>query len=225
MICFLFQMTRGGSSSSSTRATFVTLSRALCSNGILALFGLSKMPDLSEPDPSLYNEQRKQEMIERFKIPRDSCMLRTLDLAIFYWLFFTWWLFVCLKVICSFEVYELVECYLGIPNLLVYYFLIYHLTFISLSSVFCSSNTVLVQQDSSSCVVLLLVNVVNLTCFLCSSLLYEHVPGHGQHHRRSHRLGLPQTNADGTNPLHTRHTCHCEHHAEGFALAYTYLII
>lgn len=35
-----------------------------------------------------------------------------------------------------------------------------------------------------------------------SSFLYEHVPGHGQHHRRSHRLGLPQTDADGADPLH-----------------------
>lgn len=78
LFIFVFQMSRGVTSSGSTRATFVTLSRAMCSNGILALFGLSKMPDLSKPDPSLYNEQRKEEMIERFKIPRDSCMLRGL---------------------------------------------------------------------------------------------------------------------------------------------------
>lgn len=51
--------------------------------------------------------------------------------------------------------------------------------------------------------------------FLSSSLLYEHVSGHGQHHRRSHRLGLPQTDADGPNSVHPRHARHQGHNGEG----------
>lgn len=61
--------------SMSTKATFVTLSRALCSNGIIALFGISKLPELSESGPSFPDNQKKAEMIERFKIPKDACML------------------------------------------------------------------------------------------------------------------------------------------------------
>ncbi|MED6294396.1 hypothetical protein CHARACLAT_020626, partial [Characodon lateralis] len=77
-------MTRGMKSSISTKATFVTLSRALCSNGIIALFGISKMPDLSESGPTFPNNQKREEMIERFKIPRDAspfCMNMYLDMV------------------------------------------------------------------------------------------------------------------------------------------------
>ncbi|KAK5610039.1 hypothetical protein CRENBAI_014318, partial [Crenichthys baileyi] len=77
-------MTRGMKSSISTKATFVTLSRALCSNGIIALFGISKMPELSESGPSFPNNQKREEMIERFKIPRDAspfCMNMYLDMV------------------------------------------------------------------------------------------------------------------------------------------------
>ncbi|XP_017279339.1 ATP-binding cassette sub-family A member 12 [Kryptolebias marmoratus] len=76
--------TKGMGSSTSTRSTFVTLSRALCSNGITALFGISKAPDLSDSGPSFSNEQQKEEMIERFKIPRDAspfCMNMYLDMV------------------------------------------------------------------------------------------------------------------------------------------------
>ncbi|XP_061579710.1 glucosylceramide transporter ABCA12 [Cololabis saira] len=65
------QMARGQRASISSRATFVTLSRALCSNGILALFGISKIPEISESSPS-FNHQQREEMIERFKIPRNA---------------------------------------------------------------------------------------------------------------------------------------------------------
>lgn len=64
----------------STKATFVTLSRALCSNGIMALFGISKLPELSSTGPSFLNNERREEMIERFKIPRDACMFEDLEL-------------------------------------------------------------------------------------------------------------------------------------------------
>lgn len=69
------QMTRGRRSSISSHATFVTLSRALCSNGILALFGISKLPTMSESSPSFPNNRQREEMIERFKIPRNASML------------------------------------------------------------------------------------------------------------------------------------------------------
>ncbi|XP_070831676.1 uncharacterized protein abca12 [Chaetodon trifascialis] len=65
-------MARGQRSSISTKATFVTLSRALCSNGILALFGISELPLVSESNPSSPNDPHREEMIERFKIPRNA---------------------------------------------------------------------------------------------------------------------------------------------------------
>lgn len=50
----------------------------------------------------------------------------------------------------------------------------------------------------------------HMSAYLCvmlrlifSSLLYEHVFGHGQHYWRSHCLGLPQAHADGANSVHT----------------------
>ncbi|XP_040913792.1 ATP-binding cassette sub-family A member 12 [Toxotes jaculatrix] len=78
------QMTRGRRSTISSRATFVTLSRALCSNGILALFGLSKLPTTSESSPSSPDNHQREEMIERFKIPRNAtpfCMNMYLDMV------------------------------------------------------------------------------------------------------------------------------------------------
>uniref|UniRef100_A0A3Q1B3N0 ABC transporter domain-containing protein n=1 Tax=Amphiprion ocellaris TaxID=80972 RepID=A0A3Q1B3N0_AMPOC len=66
------QMTRGQRSSISTQATFVTLSRALCNNGIMALFGISKLPTTAESSPYFSNNQEREEMIERFKIPRNA---------------------------------------------------------------------------------------------------------------------------------------------------------
>lgn len=68
-------MTRGRRSSLSSRATFVTLSRALCSKGILALFGLSKLPIATDSSPAFPDDHEREEMIERFKIPRDACKL------------------------------------------------------------------------------------------------------------------------------------------------------
>ncbi|KAM6978364.1 uncharacterized protein abca12 [Tautogolabrus adspersus] len=79
------EMTRGLRSSISTKATFVTLSRALCSNGIVALFGLSQLPITSDDSsPSSPNDQKREEMIERFKIPRNAspfCMNMYLDMV------------------------------------------------------------------------------------------------------------------------------------------------
>ncbi|XP_044072836.1 LOW QUALITY PROTEIN: glucosylceramide transporter ABCA12 [Siniperca chuatsi] len=78
------QMVRGQRSSMSSQATFVTLSRALCSNGILALFGISKLPVMSESNSSFPNNNQREEMIERFKIPRNAtpfCMNMYLDMV------------------------------------------------------------------------------------------------------------------------------------------------
>ncbi|XP_053295252.1 uncharacterized protein abca12 isoform X4 [Pleuronectes platessa] len=75
-------MSRGQKSSISTKATFVTLSRALCSNGIMALFGIAKLPPM--PDPTFPSGQWKEEMIDRFKIPRNAtpfCMNMYLDMV------------------------------------------------------------------------------------------------------------------------------------------------
>nr|XP_046260291.1 glucosylceramide transporter ABCA12 [Scatophagus argus] len=77
------EMTRGQRTSISSKATFVTLSRALCSNGILALFGISKLHIVSESTSSFDNQQR-EEMIERFKIPPSAspfCMNMYLDMV------------------------------------------------------------------------------------------------------------------------------------------------
>uniref|UniRef100_A0A3P8W266 ATP binding cassette subfamily A member 12 n=1 Tax=Cynoglossus semilaevis TaxID=244447 RepID=A0A3P8W266_CYNSE len=71
-------------SSMSSHATFVTLSRALCSKGILALFGISKLTTASHSDPSVHSNQKREEMIERFKIPRNAtpfCMNMYLDMV------------------------------------------------------------------------------------------------------------------------------------------------
>lgn len=71
---FLFsQMVRGQSDSMPSQATFVTLSRALCTNGILALFGIAQMPIVSELSPSISDSVQREEMIDRFKIPRNAC--------------------------------------------------------------------------------------------------------------------------------------------------------
>ncbi|KAK2839661.1 hypothetical protein Q5P01_013401 [Channa striata] len=66
----LKQMTRGRRSVSSS-STFDTLSRAMCSNGIGALFGISKLPLSSESDPSSSNTKEREELIKRFKIPQN----------------------------------------------------------------------------------------------------------------------------------------------------------
>lgn len=73
-IVFLFpQMVRGQRNNIPTQATFVTLSRALCSNGILALFGIAQMPAVSALSPSITDVVQREEMIDRFKIPRNAC--------------------------------------------------------------------------------------------------------------------------------------------------------
>lgn len=71
---FLFpQRVRRQTDSMPSQATFVTLSRALCRNGILALFGIAQKPVVSELSPSVTDSVQREEMIDRFKIPRNAC--------------------------------------------------------------------------------------------------------------------------------------------------------
>lgn len=66
-------MVRGRRETLSSQATFVTLSRALCSKGIMALLGISKLPATPESN-SFSDPRQREEMIERFKIPQDASM-------------------------------------------------------------------------------------------------------------------------------------------------------
>ncbi|XP_072542326.1 glucosylceramide transporter ABCA12 [Salminus brasiliensis] len=65
-------LVRGKRSTISSKATFVTVSRAMCKNGMLSLFGISKLPNLAESDPSFKDPQRVDELMTKFKIPRDA---------------------------------------------------------------------------------------------------------------------------------------------------------
>ncbi|KAG7503728.1 ATP-binding cassette sub-family A member 12 [Solea senegalensis] len=77
-------MTRGQTPSKSNHATFVTLSKALCTKGIVAVFGITKLTTASHSSPSSPHNQQREEMIERFKIPRNAtpfCMNMYLDMV------------------------------------------------------------------------------------------------------------------------------------------------
>ncbi|XP_058249175.1 uncharacterized protein abca12 [Hemibagrus wyckioides] len=65
-------LVRGKRSTMSSKATFVTVSRALCKSGILSLFGISQLPSLSESEPSLQDPQKVEDLMTKFKIPKDS---------------------------------------------------------------------------------------------------------------------------------------------------------
>ena len=53
-----------------------TMTRALCNNGMMALFGISKLTSMTDADPSLPYTEQREEMITKFKIPRDACMYK-----------------------------------------------------------------------------------------------------------------------------------------------------
>ncbi|KAJ3592037.1 hypothetical protein NHX12_007167 [Muraenolepis orangiensis] len=75
---------RGVNQELSSRSMLTTVSRALCNNGIMALFGISKVVSVSADDPSSSNVQKREEMIAKFKIPRDAtpfCMNLYLDMV------------------------------------------------------------------------------------------------------------------------------------------------
>ncbi|KAI1885293.1 hypothetical protein AGOR_G00218660 [Albula goreensis] len=77
-------MVAGKRSSMSSKATFTTISRAMCTNGMLSLFGISKIPIMADSDPSTQGDPAIEELIEKFNIPRDAtpfCMNFYLDMV------------------------------------------------------------------------------------------------------------------------------------------------
>ncbi|XP_048050303.1 glucosylceramide transporter ABCA12 isoform X2 [Megalobrama amblycephala] len=77
-------LVRGKRSTMSSKATFNTISRALCKNGILTLFALANVPIVTETDPSVQVDHKREELIEKFKIPHDAspfCMNLYLDMV------------------------------------------------------------------------------------------------------------------------------------------------
>uniref|UniRef100_A0A8C2E503 ATP-binding cassette, sub-family A (ABC1), member 12 n=1 Tax=Cyprinus carpio TaxID=7962 RepID=A0A8C2E503_CYPCA len=78
------QLVRGKRSTMSSRATFSTIARALCKNGILTLFAIAKVPIVTETDPSVQTDHKREELIKKFKIPHDAspfCMNLYLDMV------------------------------------------------------------------------------------------------------------------------------------------------
>uniref|UniRef100_A0A8C2DZE1 ATP-binding cassette, sub-family A (ABC1), member 12 n=1 Tax=Cyprinus carpio TaxID=7962 RepID=A0A8C2DZE1_CYPCA len=67
-------LVRGKRSTMSSRATFSTIARALCKNGILTLFAIAKVPIVTETDPSVQTDHKREELIKKFKIPHDASM-------------------------------------------------------------------------------------------------------------------------------------------------------
>ncbi|MCJ8732883.1 hypothetical protein PDJAM_G00216800 [Pangasius djambal] len=65
-------LVRGKRSTISSKATFITVSRALCKSGMLSLFGISQLPSMSESDPSLQDQHRVEDLMTKFKIPTDA---------------------------------------------------------------------------------------------------------------------------------------------------------
>ncbi|XP_060733092.1 uncharacterized protein abca12 isoform X2 [Tachysurus vachellii] len=65
-------LVRGKRSTMSSRATFVTISRALCKSGMLSLFGISQLPSMSESNLSVQDQQKVEDLMTKFKIPKDS---------------------------------------------------------------------------------------------------------------------------------------------------------
>ncbi|XP_030643482.1 ATP-binding cassette sub-family A member 12 [Chanos chanos] len=77
-------LVRGKRSTMSSSATFTTLSRAMCKSGVLSLLGISKLPIMTEADPSLKEGHRLDDIIDKFKIPRSAtpfCMNLYLDMV------------------------------------------------------------------------------------------------------------------------------------------------
>ncbi|XP_061827806.2 glucosylceramide transporter ABCA12 [Nerophis lumbriciformis] len=56
----------------SIRTSFVSLSRAMCSKGVMALFGMAALPIQLDSTPSFPDGETRNEMIDRFKIPRNA---------------------------------------------------------------------------------------------------------------------------------------------------------
>lgn len=44
----------------------------MCANGMLSLFGIAKLPIMADSDPSTQGDPKIEELIDKFKIPRDA---------------------------------------------------------------------------------------------------------------------------------------------------------
>ncbi|XP_076849875.1 uncharacterized protein abca12 [Brachyhypopomus gauderio] len=64
-------LVRGKRSTMSSGATFLTISQAMCTGGMLSLFGISNLPTFKSA-PSLQEQQTMDDLITKFKIPRDA---------------------------------------------------------------------------------------------------------------------------------------------------------
>ncbi|XP_077392009.1 uncharacterized protein abca12 isoform X2 [Festucalex cinctus] len=79
-----YHATRHMKSHLSSKATFVTMTQAMCNHGILPIFGLAKLPTNSYFNPSSFDSSKREEMIDRFKIPRNAtpyCLNMYLDMV------------------------------------------------------------------------------------------------------------------------------------------------
>ncbi|XP_046700800.1 glucosylceramide transporter ABCA12-like [Silurus meridionalis] len=65
-------LVRGKRSTISSRATFITVSRALCNSGMLSLFGIAQLPSISQTNPSFQDQKEVEDLMTKFKIPKDS---------------------------------------------------------------------------------------------------------------------------------------------------------
>ncbi|XP_067108192.1 glucosylceramide transporter ABCA12 [Osmerus mordax] len=68
----------------SSKATFTTVSKAVCNHGIMSLLGISKLPLMDASDPSTQQYHKIDDLVEKFKIPRDAtpfCMSLYLDMV------------------------------------------------------------------------------------------------------------------------------------------------
>ncbi|CAL8371002.1 unnamed protein product [Arctogadus glacialis] len=77
-------MVRGYKRDLGSRSMMTTMTRALCNNGMMALFGISKLTSMTDADPALPYTEQREEMITKFKIPRDAspfCMNLYLEMV------------------------------------------------------------------------------------------------------------------------------------------------
>ena len=56
----------------SSKATFTTVSKAVCNHGIMSLLGVSKLPLMDASDPSTQQDHKIDDLVEKFKIPRNA---------------------------------------------------------------------------------------------------------------------------------------------------------
>ncbi|KPP71579.1 hypothetical protein Z043_109488 [Scleropages formosus] len=68
------QLVREKRSTISSKGNFDTISKAMCTKGMLSLFGISNMPVTSNSDPATQGDAKIEELIDKFNIPRNASM-------------------------------------------------------------------------------------------------------------------------------------------------------